>query len=78
MHLASLFKDYSSGVKALIFGENVYFQKMQNIVFWLIIYNSLKQFDFCSQVNSETDWEKNKLGLLVLKKKICLVLLPEV
>lgn len=66
MHLAFLFEDYSPEIKALTFGEkNVYFQKLQNLIFWLIIYNSLKQFDFCSQVNLRARL-RNKTSLVSL------------
>lgn len=46
---------------------------MQNIIFQLIIYNSLKEFDFHSQVNLITrlrkkEKKKNKLCLPALKK----------
>lgn len=56
---------------------------MQNIIFQLTIYNSLKEFDFHSQVNLRTRLRKkkekeNKLCLPALKKKICLLLLKEV
>lgn len=83
MHLASLFKDCCPEIKALTLEKKVCFQKMQNIIFQLTIYNSLKEFDFHSQVNLRTRLRKkkekeNKLCLPALKKKICLLLLKEV
>lgn len=53
-----------------MFEKNVYFQKLQNIIFWLIIYNSFKQFGFCSQVNLRTRLRgEKKIILPVLKKE---------
>lgn len=43
---------------------------MQSIVFWLIIYDSLKQADLGNQVNIRTRLRKNKLHLTVLKDNI--------
>ena len=60
MHLASLFKDCCPEIKALTLEKKVCFQKMQNIIFQLIIYNSLKEFDFHSQVNLRTRLRKKK------------------
>lgn len=61
MHLASLFKDYCPEIKALMLEKKkVCFQKMQNIIFQLIIYNSLKEFDFHSQVNLITRLRKKE------------------
>lgn len=61
MHLASLFKDYCPEIKALTLEKKkVCFQKMQNIIFQLIIFNSLKEFDFHSQVNLITRLRKKR------------------
>ena len=60
MHLASLFKDCCPEIKALTLEKKVCFQKMQNIIFQLIIYNSLKEFDFHSQVNLRARLRKKK------------------
>lgn len=42
---------------------------MQNVVFWLIIYNSLKQFGFCSQVNLRTRLRKEAQAFSPCPKK---------
>ena len=65
-----LFKEYCPEIKALMFEKKVCFQKIQNIIFQLIIYDSLKEFDFHSQVNLRTRLRgKKKLCLPALKKK---------
>ena len=63
MHLASLFKEYCPEIKALMFEKKVCFQKIQNIIFQLIIYDSLKEFDFHSQVNLRTRLRGKKKAL---------------
>lgn len=60
MHLAFLFKDYSPEMKALTFEKKCVLSKNVEHQFWLIIYNSLKEFDFRSQVNSRTRLRKKQ------------------
>ena len=79
MHLASLFKDHSPEIKALIFEKCILLKNAEH--HFLVIYNSLERFGSCSQDNLRTRL-RGQVGeasffLPILKKKLCLVLLNE-